>query len=76
MGYTYGNLMRVLERPGQTWAMGFEGEYGWDGWLGAYFCNDPKNQATFLLMYQLVHAGTTTFTRKIRNVVNTGLMEE
>lgn len=76
MGYTYGNLMRVLERQGQTWAMGFEGEYGWDGWLGAYFCNDPKNQATFLLMYQLVHAGTTTFTRKIRNVVNTGLMEE
>ncbi len=75
-GYTYGNLMRVLERPGQTWGIGFEGEYGWDGWLGAYFCNDPKNQVTFLLMYQLINAGTTPFTRKVRNVVNTGLADK
>lgn len=75
-GYTYGNLMRVLERPGQTWGIGFAGEYGWDGWLGPYFCNDPKNQVTFLLMYQLVNAGTTPFTRKVRNVINTGLLSE
>lgn len=75
-GYTYGNLMRVLERPGQGWGMGFEGEYGWDGWLGAYFCNDPKNRVTFLLMYQLINAGTNSFTRKVRNVVSAGVLEE
>ena len=75
-GYTYGNLMRVLERPGQGWGMGFEGEYGWDGWLGAYFCNDPKNRVTFLLMYQLINAGTNSFTRKVRNVVSAGGLEE
>lgn len=74
-GYTYGNLMRVLERPGQGWGMGFEGEYGWDGWLGAYFCNDPKNRVTFLLMYQLINAGTNSFTRKVRNVVSAGVLE-
>ena len=72
-GYTYGNLMRVLEQPGQAWNMASAGEYGWDGWLGAYFTNDPKNQVTFLLMYQLLNAGTTSFTRKVRNVVNSGL---
>lgn len=75
-GYTYGNLMRVLEHPGQGWGMGFEGEYGWDGWLGAYFCNDPKNRVTFLLMYQLINAGTNSFTRKVRNVVSAGVLEE
>ena len=74
-GYTYGNLMRVLEHPGQGWGMGFEGEYGWDGWLGAYFCNDPKNRVTFLLMYQLINAGTNSFTRKVRNVVSAGVLE-
>lgn len=75
-GYTYGNLMRVLEHPGQGWGMGFEGEYGWDGWLGAYFSNDPKNRVTFLLMYQLINAGTNSFTRKVRNVVSAGVLEE
>ena len=74
-GYTYGNLMRVLEHPGQGWGMGFEGEYGWDGWLGAYFSNDPKNRVTFLLMYQLINAGTNSFTRKVRNVVSAGVLE-
>lgn len=60
----------------QGWGMGFEGEYGWDGWLGAYFCNDPKNRVTFLLMYQLINAGTNSFTRKVRNVVSAGVLEE
>ena len=26
------------------------GEYGWDGWLGTYFMNDPQTGLTLLLM--------------------------
>ena len=41
-GYNYGNLMRILQKPGLAVGLGGKGEYGWDGWLGAYFCNAPK----------------------------------
>ncbi|MDP4090268.1 MAG: serine hydrolase, partial [Bacillota bacterium] len=45
-----------------------DGEYGWDGWLGAYFCNCPKEDLTFLFMMQKTDAGTTPLTRKLRNI--------
>ena len=51
-GCGYGGLMRVLEDP---WAAGagVKGEYGWDGWTGNYFCNDPVNKLTFLYFIQV-----------------------
>ena len=45
------------------------GEYGWDGWLGAYFCNSPKDRLTMLLTMQLKDAGTTSLTRRLKNVI-------
>lgn len=68
-GYTYGNLMRIMKNPGMSHVFGEVGEYGWDGWLGTYFCNFPKSDTTFLLMFQKKDAGTTGLTRKLRNVV-------
>ncbi|TYP79210.1 serine hydrolase domain-containing protein [Paenibacillus methanolicus] len=68
-GYSYGNLMRVLTDVGQGGGLGCEGEYGWDGWLGAYFCNCPAERLTFLFMIQKKDAGTTSLTRKLRNIV-------
>ena len=68
-GYTYGNLMRVRIKDGQCMMNGMEGEYGWDGWLGAFFANDPVNDLVILLMMQKVDAGTTEYTRKIRNLI-------
>ena len=68
-GYTYGNLMRVLEEPGQAVMLGNKGEYGWDGWLGTYFVNDPSTKTTFLMMTQKTDYGTGHLTRKLRNII-------
>ena len=68
-GYTYGNLCRILTEPGMAVLHGWEGEYGWDGWLGTFFCNSPKNDVTFLLFTQRTDAGTLSVTRKLRNVL-------
>ena len=70
-GYTYGNLCRILTEPGMAVLNGWKGEYGWDGWLGTYFCNSPQNDVTFLLFTQRIDAGTLPVTRKLRNVLVT-----
>lgn len=72
-GYTYANLLRIMTDPGAAVSMGSRGEYGWDGWLGAYMTNDPANRLTLLIMQQKTGSGTTEYTRKIRNVVFSSL---
>ena len=72
-GHSYGNLMRVLTDPGLALYEAYEGEYGWDGWLGTYFFNAPKEHLTMLLMYQLSDAGTTRMTRILRNQLGAAL---
>ncbi len=68
-GHTYGNLMRVLIDPGSTRNIGCTGEYGWDGWLGCYFCNCPEDGLSFVFMTQRKDAGTMEITRKLRNII-------
>lgn len=68
-GFTYQNLMRVCTNPAQTGYLARKGEYGWDGWLGAYFANFPKEQMTILLGTQKKDAGTFALTRKLRNII-------
>ena len=68
-GFVYANLLRVMKNPGLAVTNAVEGEYGWDGWLGPYFINDPKHKVTILHMIQKTNAGTTTYMRRIRNVV-------
>ncbi len=68
-GYSYGNLMRVLYEPGRAVGYGEAGEYGWDGWLGCYFSNDPENDLTILMGMQKTDAGTWALQRKVRNVI-------
>ncbi len=68
-GYSYANLLRVLKDTSKCVTFGEEGEYGWDGWLGAYFVNDPKNKLTILMGMQKVNSGTWNLTRKIRNLI-------
>lgn len=72
-GYNYGNLMRVLQEPEKCVSLGTKGEYGWDGWLGAYMVNDPENELTLLIMNQRMNTGTTLYTRKMRNIVFSAL---
>ncbi|WMT43264.1 serine hydrolase domain-containing protein [Paenibacillus sp. D2_2] len=51
-GYSYGNQMRIMTDPRTAGLIGSQGEYGWDGWLGAYFCNSPQDGLTILFMIQ------------------------
>ena len=69
-GYGYGSLMRILEEPGMAKILGWQGEYGWDGWLGCYFCNSPKNGISIVMTCQRRDAGTMPVTRKMRNVLS------
>lgn len=68
-GHSYGNFMRIMTDCTKAGGIGSLGEYGWDGWLGAYFTNCPKDNLTFLFMIQKTGAGTTTETRKLRNII-------
>lgn len=72
-GYSYGNQMRIMTNPEKAGLIGSSGEYGWEGWLGAYFCNSPQDGLTILFMIQKKDAGTMAITRKLRNIVFSGL---
>lgn len=69
MGYTYGNLMRIMTEPEKAPFVAVKGEYGWDGWLGCYFTNIPSEKMTILMMMQKKDAGTFDLSRKLRNVI-------
>lgn len=68
-GFSYGNLMRICKNPDQTGYYAGKGEYGWDGWLGPYFANFPKEKLTILMGTQKKDGGTFTLTRKLRNIL-------
>lgn len=73
-GYTYGNLMRVCEDESRVTLFSSKGEYGWDGWLGTFFSNEPKHGITLLMGVQQVGIGQTgTLVRKLKNVVMSDL---
>ena len=72
-GCGYNTFMRVVDEPGKSLMISRCGEYGWDGWLGTYFVNDPAADMSFLFMTQLTNAGTMPLTRKLKNIVNTHL---
>ncbi len=68
-GFSYGNLMRVMTDCSKAGDLANQWEYGWDGWLGCYFCNCPEEGLTFLFMMQRTNAGTIPVTRKLRNTI-------
>lgn len=72
-GHTYANLMRVCQTPGKACMLTREGEYGWDGWLGMYFANFPKENMTILMGMQKKDSGTWELTRKLRNIILSNL---
>ena len=74
-GHTYSNLLRIMNAPELAVFCGSKGEYGWDGWLGPYFANDPAHDLTFIMMQQKINTGTTPYTRKLRNVVASAIEE-
>lgn len=69
-GYSYGNLMRICKDESLTSLFSSNGEYGWDGWLGTFFSNEPAHGITMLVGVQQVGVGKSgSLTRKIKNIV-------
>ena len=68
-GYNYSCLMRICDQPGACPLYAEKGEYGWDGWLGTYFINLPREGITFLLYQNVTDTGTAAVTRKCRNLL-------
>ncbi len=69
-GYTYGNFMRVCEDESKLSWFAQKGEYGWDGWMGTFFSNEPKSGLSFLVGVQQLGIGKAgTLTKKLKNIV-------
>ena len=68
-GYNYGNLMRILEKPGMASTLGSVGEYGWDGWMGTFFCNSPRERMSIIFMTQRTDSGWLPVAKRIKNVL-------
>ena len=68
-GYNYGKLMRICDEPERMAGLAVRGEYGWDGWLGSFFCNMPDQGITILSMQNTTDCGTSPYVRRVRNAV-------
>jgi len=68
-GHGYGCFMRVLLDRTAAGSLQSEGAFGWDGWMGCYFSNDPQEELAMLYFIQLAGAGSDDFTRKLQNVI-------
>ncbi len=74
-GYSYGNFLRVCEDEKTASLFSDKGEYGWDGWLGTFFSNEPLHGITYLLGVQQFCLGNTqTYTRRIKNTIMSELV--
>lgn len=69
LGYSYGNLMRILVDPVKAASNGSIGEYGWDGWTGNYFFVDPKEKLVMIYMIQRCAGTNPLMFRKLRSIV-------
>ena len=72
-GYNYGHLLRICDQPGASGYITSPGEYGWDGWLGTYFINLPRENITFLMYQNTKDTGTSGVTRRCRNILASAL---
>ena len=68
-GYSYGKLCRVCVEPERVAGLAVKDEYGWDGWLGSYYCNFPNEGITLLSMQNTTNAGTSAVVRRVRNAL-------
>lgn len=75
-GYNYSFFNRVSKMPNREMGNGSLGEYGWDGWMGTYYANDPANNITMVLMTQRPGSGNTRTVRRVRNIMYSVLTKE
>ncbi len=75
-GYGYGNLMRILTDLPATKALGSEGEFGWDGWLGSYVTIDPAEDMVIVYVIQKCGSNGDRDVEMIRNTIYSAIEEE
>ena len=68
-GYNYSCLMRIMTDKNSSCIKTCNGEFGWDGWTGTYFCADPVNNIVCLYFTQICGGGTTKEAAAIANTV-------
>ncbi len=68
-GYNYSCFMRVMTDVSRSRIKSANGEFGWDGWTGTYFCVHPESGITVLYFTQICGAGTTDQAVDIVNTV-------
>lgn len=73
VGYSYGNLMRVLVSPSRAGSNASVGEFGWDGWTGNYFLIDPRENLVMIYMVQRCYGTNPDLTRRLRSVIYSAL---
>ena len=66
-GYSFGNLMRIMEDPGIAYSLGSKGEYGWNGWMGCYLSVVPEHKGVILMMTQKCEASYSQTTKFLRD---------
>lgn len=68
-GYSYSNLMRILDDKGAGVSNGSYGEFGWDGLPGNYFMVDPKEDLVLLYFQQIREGADVSLRRRMRQIV-------
>ena len=68
-GCNYGRLVQVRVEKGRALTLGSIGEYGWNGWLGTQFKNDPAQNLTFVFMTQRKDTPSDTLVNRLKNAV-------
>ncbi len=72
-GYGYGNLCRVHTDPSMSSSLAPLGEFGWDGWAGAYASCNRTDRLAYTIFVQRCGAGTTDISRRVKNVILSSL---
>lgn len=70
-GYSYANLMRVLQKESNAGVLASQGEYGWHGMLGTWFSNSPSEKITIVYMEQHLSGKTKHTFSRIYNAIMT-----
>ncbi|HKM23124.1 MAG TPA: serine hydrolase [Lachnospiraceae bacterium] len=68
-GYTYSNLLRILDDKGAGTTNGSYCEFGWDGLPGNYFMVDPEEDLIMLYFQQIKEGADQSLRRKMRQIV-------
>lgn len=75
-GYSYGALIRIMVNKESSSVKTCNGEFGWDGWTGTYFCADAKNKIAVLYFTQICGAGTTYQASEISRIAYENFAEK